>query len=142
MEQKLSISIIHNTKFSNVITKTGNDHKPPQTISKRPQTITNDHKRPANDHKLPQITTKHKKTTTNFQQANINRSSQDFISRNSCFELFFSLWVSSLCKFQIVSCRKSETYSEPSQTFKMELFCKNKTVNYSWPGSEFASASN
>ena len=56
------------------------------------------------------------------------RSSQDFILRNSCSELIFSLWVSSLCKFQIVSCRKSETYSEPSQTFKMELFCKNKKL--------------
>ena len=60
MEQKLSISIIHNTKFSNVITKTGNDHKPPQTISKRPQTTskwpqttTNYHKAQENDYKLP-----------------------------------------------------------------------------------------
>ena len=53
MEQKLSISIIHNTKFSNVITKTGNDHKPPQTTSKWPQTTTNYHKAQENDYKLP-----------------------------------------------------------------------------------------
>ena len=35
-------------RFSNknVVTKTGNDHKPPQTS-------TNDHKLPANDYKLP-----------------------------------------------------------------------------------------
>ena len=44
-----------------VVTKTGNDQKPPQTT-------TNQHKTPANDHKPPQTTSKQPQTTKNHQR--------------------------------------------------------------------------
>ena len=44
--------------FLIVVTKTGSDHK-------RPQTITNHHKSPTNNHKTPPTTTNHQEATTN-----------------------------------------------------------------------------
>ena len=45
----LEIELISFDIFCFVVTKTGNDHKPPQTA-------TNNHKLPVSDHKLPQTT--------------------------------------------------------------------------------------
>ena len=52
----------HLTRFLVVVTKTGNDHKRPETTSKQPQTTS----------KPPQTNTNHKKMTTNYQQTNTN----------------------------------------------------------------------
>ena len=62
-----------------VVTKTGNNHKPPQTTNKRPQTITNhlqtttnDNKPPQTTSNRPQMTTNNKKMATNNHQTEIN----------------------------------------------------------------------
>ena len=64
-----------------VVTKTGNDHKRPQTTRKQPQTTTNDqqtttnnHKRPANDHKQPQTTNNQLQTTNKRLQTTNKRT--------------------------------------------------------------------
>ena len=72
-----------------VITTTGNDHKPPQSTSKRPQTTTNHHKPPRNDHKPPQTTTNHQQTTTikvkpNKTSLNSNTRFRSFTLRMRC----------------------------------------------------------
>ena len=52
---EFSEKIFFKKPFDFVVTKTGNDHKRPQTTSKRPQTTTN-----------------HQQTTTNYQQTTTN----------------------------------------------------------------------
>ena len=54
----MSIKLLH----EQIITKTGNDHKQPQTTSKRPQ-ITTNHQQTTTTHRKP--TSKRPQTTTN-----------------------------------------------------------------------------
>ena len=69
---------IENLEMKRVVTKKGNNHKPPQTI-------TNDHKLSANDHKpqettrkRPETTRNYQKTTRNHQQATTNDQTHIF----------------------------------------------------------------
>ena len=49
---------IENLEMKRVVTKRGNNHKPPQTITNDHKLSANDHKPPANDHKPQETTSK------------------------------------------------------------------------------------
>ena len=55
---------IENLEMKRVVTKRGNNHKPPQTITNDHKLSANDHKTPANDHKLQETTSKRPETTS------------------------------------------------------------------------------
>ena len=61
---------IENLETKRVVTKKGNNHKPPQTI-------TNDHKLSANDHK-PQETTRKRPEITSKQLQTTKHTFSDF----------------------------------------------------------------
>ena len=61
-----------NLDLKNVVTKTGNNQKPPQATTNYKKTTTSNHKRPQTTSNQPKTTTNHQHTTTNYQQTNTN----------------------------------------------------------------------
>ena len=68
---------IENFETKRVVTKKGNNHKPPQTITNDHKLSANDHKPPANDHK-PQETTSKRPETTSKQLQTTKHTFSDF----------------------------------------------------------------
>ena len=68
---------IENLEMKRVVTKRGNNHKPPQTITNDHKLSANDHKPPANDHK-PQETTSKRPETTSKQLQTTKHTFSDF----------------------------------------------------------------
>ena len=68
---------IENLEMKRVVTKKGNNHKPPQTITNDHKLSANDHKPPANDHK-PQETTSKRPETTSKQLETTKHTFSDF----------------------------------------------------------------
>ena len=68
---------IENLETKRVVTKKGNNHKPPQTITNDHKLSANDHKPPANDHK-PQETTSKRPETTSKQLQTTKHTFSDF----------------------------------------------------------------
>ena len=68
---------IENLEMKRVVTKRGNNHKPPQTITNDHKLSANDHKTPANDHK-PQETTSKRPETTSKQLKTTKHTFSDF----------------------------------------------------------------
>ena len=68
---------IGNLEMKRVVTKKGNNHKPPQTITNDHKLSANDHKPPANDHK-PQETTSKRPETTSKQLQTTKHTFSDF----------------------------------------------------------------
>ena len=59
---------IENLEMKRVVTKRGNNHKPPQTITNDHKLSANDHKTPANDQKPP--ASNYKRPNTHFPTFN------------------------------------------------------------------------
>ena len=59
---------IENLEMTRVVTKRGNNHKPPQTITNDHKLSANDHKTPANDQKPP--ASNYKRPNTHFPTFN------------------------------------------------------------------------
>ena len=59
---------IENLETKRVVTKKGNNHKPPQTITNDHKLSANDHKTPANDQKPP--ASNYKRPNTHFPTFN------------------------------------------------------------------------
>ena len=55
---------IGNLEMKCVVTKKGNNHKPPQTSTNDHKLSANDHKPPANNHKPQETTSKRSETTS------------------------------------------------------------------------------